>query len=284
MPGEGWLQTADRIPETARVEIPGRARGGRTFVITATTLTVTLPDSSDIAELDQHEEYCNVVVDGEARRIRFHDYAEIFKIPGLYEELFATLLECRSPEVIAGLLGAALDAAGEKPSSLRVLDFGAGNGMVAEELVRLGVDFVVGADLLPEAREAALRDRPDVYRDYIAADVTALSDEQRAVLRDADLNALTCVAALGFADIPPVAFASAYNAIDEQGWIAFNLRDRYMDSPSPFARLLSRMADEGLLTDVTKQRYRHRLNVAGEPLDYIAFVARKQGHIPADWI
>lgn len=194
------------------------------------------------------------------------------------------MLECRSPEVVIGLLGETLTAAGEDPATLRVLDFGAGNGMVGEEVARLGACFIVGSDLLPEAREAALRDRPDIYREYVAADITALSPEQRAVVRDAKLNAMTCVAALGFDDIPPAAFAGAFNAIDETGWIAFNLRDRYMDSASPFAHLLERMTAEGLLTDITQRRYRHRVSVAGDALEYVAFVARKRGHIPADWV
>lgn len=224
------------------------------------------------------------MVDGEARRIRFHDYAEIFKIPGLYEQLFATMLECRSPEVVIGLLAEALTGAGEDPAGLRVLDFGAGNGMVGEQVRAIGAKVVVGSDLLPEARDAALRDRPEVYTDYIAADITALSDEQKARVRDARLNAMTCVAALGFDDIPPAAFAGAFNAIAETGWVAFNLRDRYVDVPGAFARLLERMTAEGLLTDVVQQRYRHRLSVAGEPLEYVALVARKTGHIPADWV
>ncbi|SHF48268.1 hypothetical protein SAMN05443575_0059 [Jatrophihabitans endophyticus] len=224
------------------------------------------------------------MVDGEARRIRFHDYAEIYRIPGMYEQLFAGLLQCRSPEVITGLLAESLEAAGERAADLRVLDFGAGNGMVGEELVALGAAVVIGCDLLPEACEAALRDRPEVYRDYLAQDVTALDDTQRAMLRDAGLNCMTCVAALGFDDIPPAAFAAAFNAIGEQGWVAFNLRDRYMDSPSDFARLLERMVAEGVLEEARQTRYRHRLSVAGEPLDYIAFVGRKRGHIDPSWI
>ena len=42
----------------------------------------------DGAVPDQNEEWCDVIVDGELRRIRFHDYGEIYDIPGLYEVIF----------------------------------------------------------------------------------------------------------------------------------------------------------------------------------------------------
>jgi hypothetical protein len=42
---------------------------------------IRFPDSNETA--DQDEEFCEVVLDGEVRRIRFHDYDEIFDVPGL---------------------------------------------------------------------------------------------------------------------------------------------------------------------------------------------------------
>lgn len=237
-----------------------------------------------VIDLDQNEEYCEVVLDGEPRRIRFHDYAQIYQIPGLYEQLFADLLQCDSPRVLVEMLGRAMAAAGASPRELRVLDFGAGNGMVAEQLRQLGAQAVVGVDLLPEARDAALRDRPGVYRDYLAVDMTALGDDARGALEAAGLNSLTCVAALGFDDVPPAAFATAFNIVADGGWIAFNLRDRYMDSPSAFSTMLDRMFTEGVLDEVSRTRYRHRLSVSGEPLEYIALIARKRRDIPDAWL
>lgn len=44
---------------------------------------IRFPDVDDAnSKIDQDEEWCEVVVDGERRRIRFHDYSEVFKIPG----------------------------------------------------------------------------------------------------------------------------------------------------------------------------------------------------------
>ena len=41
---------------------------------------IRLPDAVD--GVDQDEEWCEIVVNGEKRRIRFHDYADVFRIRG----------------------------------------------------------------------------------------------------------------------------------------------------------------------------------------------------------
>src|SRR5690606_3253866 len=107
-----------------------------------------------------------------------------------------------SPRVVVDLLADALDRADASPEELRVLDLGAGNGMVGEQLAELGSGAIVGVDLLPEAKAAAERDRPGVYDAYYAVDLTDLEDDERAALERHDVNCLTCVAALGFDDIP----------------------------------------------------------------------------------
>jgi 2-polyprenyl-3-methyl-5-hydroxy-6-metoxy-1,4-benzoquinol methylase len=235
--------------------------------------------------LDQDEEWCEIERDGERRRIRLHDYAAIYDIAGLYEQLFAELLECSSPEVVCDLLGAELEAADADPGALALLDVGAGNGMVGERVAELGVDSIVGLDLLPEARDAAARDRPDLYADYLALDLSAMSAGERASLEGHDFDAMTCVAALGFGDMPPAAFATAFNLVSSPGWIAFNLRARFIDDDDPagFGALIGRMFDEGVLEERARKSYTHRVSVAGEPLTYLAVVATKQRDVPQDW-
>src|SRR4051794_18310401 len=158
------------------------------------SFAVEFPD--DVAR-DQDHEWCRVTVNGAKRKIRFHDYDEIYSVPGLYECLFYQHLACCSPQVVRGLLEDALRDAGVPASTLRVLDLGAGNGMVGEELADLGADLIAGVDLLPEAAAAAKRDRPGVYDDYHVLDLTELSDGVRSELRDHRFNALVSVAALG---------------------------------------------------------------------------------------
>ena len=51
-----------------------------------------MPPHREGAVLDQDEEWCEIVMNGERQRIRLHDYAAIYNVPGLYEQLFACLL------------------------------------------------------------------------------------------------------------------------------------------------------------------------------------------------
>lgn len=245
-----------------------------------------LPPRTAGGSLDQDEEWCEIELDGERRRIRLHDYAAIYDVPGLYEHLFEELLECSSPEVVCDLLGSELRVAGADPGTLTALDFGAGNGMVGERVADLGAQSIVGVDLLPEARDAALRDRPEVYDDYLALDISDMTRHERSVLESHGFNALTCVAALGFGDIPPVAFAAAFNLVSSPGWIAFNLRERFLEDEDPagFGHFIGRMLDEGVLDERARVSYTHRVSVAGEPLTYLALVATKRDDVPADWV
>jgi hypothetical protein len=244
---------------------------------------VELPE---VGQLDQDEEWCEILVGGERRRIRFHDYHEIYDIPGFYERLFYDKLECQSPRVIRRLLARALTELGTEPGELRVLDVGAGNGIVGEELRELGAGAVYGVDIIKEAAAAAHRDRPGVYERYLVTDLTDLARDERDTLAGANLNTMTTVAALGFDDIPPHAFAVAYNLISIPGLVAFTLKEEFVakrDS-SGFSNLIRRMFDEEVIRPLSKERYRHRLSVQGEPLYYVAFVAEKVNDVSLAWL
>jgi predicted TPR repeat methyltransferase len=241
-----------------------------------TELTVRLPGSG-AEELDQDHEWCEVETAEGPRRIRFHDYATIYSIPGLYERLFYDELRCNSPRVVRGLLEDVMEEEGVDPGSLVVLDLGAGNGMVGEELADAGVGTIVGIDILPEAAEAAARDRPGVYDDYNVVDLTEPSTESEAALTAAPFNSLTSVAALGFGDIPPLAFERAVDAVEDDGLVAFTIRDRFLngDDQTGFSTLVGEMLESGALEPLVEHSYDHRLSAAGEPLTYQAIVARK---------
>ena len=239
-------------------------------------VVIRLPGKID-GSLDQDQEWCEVEVDGRSRRLRFHDYAEIYNIPSAYEKLFYGELKCTSPGVVRDLLEQALVTTGYDASSLRVIDVGAGNGLVGAEMRALGASTVVGADIIPEAAEAALRDRPEVYDDYLVVDLTDLSDADRDRMRQHDFNCLTCVAALGFGDMPPEAFLEAVHYVSPSGWLAFCIKERFLgdEDESGFAGLVRRLMDEGTLEVIAQQRYIHRLDMRGRPLYYEAVVARR---------
>jgi len=227
--------------------------------------------------IEQDEERCEIVARGEKRRIRFHDYAAVFRTPGLYEELFYDRLECCSPSYISNLLESVVHESGERLEDFRVLDVGAGNGMVGDELQDLGVRSIIGIDIIPEAKEATNRDRPDVYEDYRVTDLTDLSEVQEERLRRADANCLTTVAALGFGDIPPLAFAKALDLIATPGWLAFNLKEGFLreQDDSGFSKLIRRLNRDGFIQTLCYRRYQHRISISGEPLFYVAVIAKK---------
>jgi SAM-dependent methyltransferase len=236
-----------------------------------------LPDEADKGA-DQDEEWCEVERDGETRRLRFHDYSDIYSIPGLYERLIYEELRCDSPRVIARLLAGELERRDVDPATLRALDLGAGNGIVAEELARVGVEHLVGIDIIPEAAEAAERDRPGLYDDYVVADLTEDNAEVRARLDSHELNCFTCVAALGFGDIPPEVFIEALRRVNTPSLVAYNIKETFLGEkdPSGFSDLVEKLDAEGSLVTLAKERYQHRLSWAGEPLHYYAVLAEKR--------
>jgi predicted TPR repeat methyltransferase len=231
------------------------------------------------AAIDQDEEWCEAEIDGRWRRIRFHDYHEVFEVPGLYEALFARRLKCASPQRVASLLEDVLSDFPQDPADLRVLDVGAGNGMVGEELRHIGVEHALGIDILPEARRAALRDRPGIYEDYLVADLTDLDENASRRIARFRPNCLTVVAALGYGDIPTEAFLAACSFIPAGGWIVFNIKEDFLaegDDASGFAALVRSLQSERSLEIQAMRRYRHRLSIHGEPLPYVAIVASKK--------
>lgn len=235
----------------------------------------------DLTALDQGSTYFLIDEDGQRSRVLFHDYAAIYDRPGLYEQLFYDRLKCSSPGKVTDLLHKSVVAAGCVPSSLRVLDVGAGNGMVGELLLQQGVSRVVGLDIIEEAALATERDRPGIYDAYYVLDLTRISHEQRAELASWNLDAMVCVAALGFGDIPVEAFRVAYNLVADGGWVGFNIKESFLDQKdeSGFSRLVQRLLHEGYLELHHLERYCHRLSIEGQPLHYYALIGRKQREI-----
>lgn len=246
--------------------------------------TVRIPEMNE--EVLQGEEQFVIEYCGEKMCVRAHDYDKIYEVPGLYEYLFYDKYKCKSPEVMCSLLEGEVKKTSMAISDLKVLDVGAGNGMVGEELKSTGAGMVVGLDIIEEAAEATERDRPGVYADYFTEDLTRLPDEVDKKLKKLSPNCLTVVAALGFDDIPPDAFIEAYNIISEPGWVAFNIKDEFYspDDRTGFSLLIDQMLDDGIFKINAKKRYRHRFCQDGTPLHYYAIVGRKEKDIPANMV
>jgi len=236
---------------------------------------------------DQDEAFFYVTEPEGRTRIRFHDYGEIYKRPGLYEQLFYDRLKCQSPNKVADVLHQTVMRNNAHPAELRVLDLGAGNGMAAEALATGGVSRMVGVDIIAEARDAAMRDRPGVYDHYYVTDFCNLDDEQREDLRAWSFDCFVSVAALGFGDIPPKAIAEALDLIEDGGWVAFNIKETFLDASdeSGFSAMVRGLIFSEYLDLHHLERYQHRLSIDGTPLNYFAIVGRKFGdRLPQDLV
>ncbi len=238
----------------------------------------------ELPEVDtsQDTEWCEAVVAGQKRRLRFHDYHEIYKIPGLYEQLFYDNLQCCSPYRVVSLLEEVMQDAGEDMSKLRIFDVGAGNGMVGDEFHSHGAEAVVGVDIIPEAKEATERDRPGVYADYLVTDLTDLPEQDEEKLRKHRFNCLCTVAALGFGDMPSKAFLKSLDLICTPGWMTFNIKEAFLNNEDKtgFCKLIQDLSNEGVIQIQAYRRYQHRLSTNGKPLHYLAMVAKKMKDLP----
>lgn len=240
---------------------------------------------TDVNNLSQSETYFYIIENnGNKLKIRFHDYDKIYNIPGLYEQLFYDRLKCTSPVKVTDILKKAVDQSNEDFSSLRVLDLGAGNGIVGEELKKYGVSRLVGVDIIPEAKQAMERDRPQYYDAYYITDFCNIDPDAHDEFDGWSLDCLLTVAALGFGDIPPKAFMNAFNIINHKGWVAFNIKESFLDEKdqSGFSRMIRDLILSKYLDIYHLERYRHRLSIDGEALYYFAIAAKKNADIPIE--
>jgi hypothetical protein len=113
--------------------------------------------------------------------------------------------------------------------------------------------------------------------DYYVMDLSQPDEQERRKLGGWNFNALVTVAALGFGDIPTKAFVNAFNIVENNSWIAFNIKDRFFsdDDDTGYNQMLQEMIGNSLQV-YKKHHYCHRLSMAGEPLYYYAVIGRKE--------
>ncbi|MHC1558498.1 class I SAM-dependent methyltransferase [Actinomycetospora sp. C-140] len=213
--------------------------------------------------------------DGETERITLHDYARVYSVPGLYEDVVQRRLECASPATVAEAL---VEAAGERGvEGMRAFDLGAGNGVVGEELRDRGVTVVAGADGVPEAREAAHRDRPGLYAHYLVGERLDVEEVTRLV-RDEGLTALVAAGAVGQGHVPVDALAQLWEAFPPGSYLALTLAagDEDHDVTDVEAMLAATAGSAHPSRTVVRRRFRHRVSMAGTELFYLVLVAVKE--------
>lgn len=215
--------------------------------------------------------------DGDAAEetVHLHDYARVYGVPGLYEHVVQDLLGCRSPQVVAQGLARALDALQLDRAALTVLDLGAGTGLVGGLVRELGVGRVVGLDALDAAREAALRDRPGVYRDYLVGDLADPAPRLLERLREHELGGLVAAGAFGGTHAPASALETALGLLPPGAPVAFTIDEQWMqtDGPGGFRTEVAELLSSGRLEQIERSRFHHRVTTTGEPIHYELLVA-----------
>jgi SAM-dependent methyltransferase len=221
------------------------------------------------------ESWFEVGPPGGRRRIGFHDYAEIYAEPGLYERVFIEELGMRSTFEVVRLFGEALRGVGLEPAGQRVLDLGAGNGIGGEALRGLGVGSVLAVDLEPAARMAAQRDRPGVYEDFVVADMA--SDSHR--FSDRGLTAVVALSAIGPGHVTPEALRRTLALLCPGGLYAFAVMPALLPGsddeagratgyPAYLTELLAQSEE------LAREAYVHRRQADGSPHEAVALVGR----------
>lgn len=213
------------------------------------------------------------------QRLRFHDYAAIYAVPGLYERIFQDTLGMRSTAEVVRLYGEVLERCGLDPSAQRVVDFGAGNGLGGIALRELGVGLLVGVDLEPIARDAAERDHPGVYDGYLIGDVGAWSDRELGELAAHEPTAVLALSAVGLGHVPRPTLERVMSLLGSGGLYAFAVAPALLpDSDDEAGRASGYPAFLAELARSTEQlarsEYVHRRRADGSDDPAVALVGR----------
>jgi len=230
--------------------------------------------------LSLNHEYCYATIQNKTCKIRFHNYKKVYSIPGFYEDLFHQKLRCNSPMIVCNFLKKEVKKF-ENIKDLIVLDLGAGNGLVGEQLHRIGVKTIYGVDIIEEAVKATERDRPNIYKDYYIKDLAKISSLFYKKIKAKKINCMTTISTLGFNDIPIKTFATGFNLLTIPAWVAFNIKENFLDKNdiTGFSLLIHKMLDNKIFDICLQKKYRHRLSIEGKPIYYIAIVGKKKSNI-----
>ena len=212
-------------------------------------------------------------------RIVLHDYARVYSVPGLYEEVVQRRLRCASPETVAEALVESAISEAVPASALRAFDLGAGNGVVGEELRNRDVTVVAGADGIVEARDAAHRDRPGLYRHYLVGERLDVA-EVTSLVRSEDLTALVAAGAVGEGHVPVESLEELWAAFPAGSFLALTLKDGGPESGDHDVADVDAMLERAATAPVPsrtvlRRRFRHRVSMAGDELHYLVLVATK---------
>jgi len=239
---------------------------------------IRIPEET--SKLVIQEEFFWLKRDGKEVKLKLHDYAQVYRVPHLYENLMEKL-QAKSHTVLSSLLRDQVNKTGGTIEDLVVLEVGAGSGMAGKALKDIGVKSITGIDILPEAAEAAQREHPGIYENYYVEDLTNLSDTVDKALRSRGFNCIVCGSALGFNHIPVGAWSTAFNTITPNSWVVFNVqKERWEDkSETSFLAWHPWVRSTDIFQITQTHDYQHRFYMDGRSLEYVAIIGTKQANI-----
>jgi SAM-dependent methyltransferase len=226
--------------------------------------------------LELNEEFVNVELkNGESRIVYLHNYSDIFPHPGLFEDIFIHLLKSNSHNEICDSFVEILRTNGTNPSQLQVLELAAGNGVTGECFRKAGFRTIIGLDILECARDAALRDRPSVYSDYIVENIDSPQLDERHPDWNQLFDVAIVVAAIGMGHLNANALRKAFSFLKPDGYFVFNIYSRLFncEPKTEFDYLISELSDNNMIC--LRKEYRHRKSVDGSDVMYSIFVIKK---------
>lgn len=201
--------------------------------------------------------------------------------------IFHKHLQCRSPPELVSLLAACVGShpAFAHETRLDFLDVGAGNGIVGAEVraqLARRVNRLVGTDILPEAHEAAMRDRPNVFDQYVVADL--LDERQAEFFGKKQFDVMITCAALGpgWNDMPVQALLTALATVKDGGLVAITVNVCWLGKAdeTPWGQFIAMLDGKNInawksLKELQRKRYKHRLDVRGKWIWYMAVIFEK---------
>lgn len=242
-----------------------------------TDFKVRLPE--DVQYKAAGEEYFFLTENGKERKIMLQDYETLYGIPGFYEHLAYNYLNYRSPSVLFSMLKAKLKQHNTPASGLRVLEIGAGSGLMGKKLKELGVASITAIDIIEHAANAARRDYPGIYREYFVEDMTCLSENTSKAIKNEHFNCLVCCSALSH--IPATAFTGIFNLVEPGSLVAFNiLKEDWEDKRgSGFTGRHPWVNNPEIFHLYDQKNYLHRTRTNGSAIDYVALTGIKKDQI-----
>ena len=208
--------------------------------------------------------------------LKTHQYGEIYKVPGLYEFIFYETLQCRSHTFMVGMLEKALRQ--EENNGLlksTFLDFGAGTGLVGEELRKIGVERIIGLDILPRAMEAYQTAGGTSYEIYLIDNMSNPKKQTVQTIMEYGPHVAITVSALGFNDVPAVAFNNVLSFLAPNDLFAFNLCSKILENgQAEYNEVISALEGCRKVEFLDKQKYVHRYSPGGKEILYHGFVGK----------